>query len=295
MEPSRDTAFASRHVRTNGVDIHAEALGRPADPPLLLIMGAMASGVWWPDELCRRLAEQRRYVIRYDHRDTGRSTSYAPGEIAYTLEELADDAVGVLAAYGIARAHLVGMSLGGVLAQLIALKHPSRVETLTLIASERLVARDASIPGIAPEVLAHHRQAESLDWSDRAAVLEYQVGAWRLLAGSGHAFDASAIRAIAIADLDRTANPLTPMNHALLTGGERWHGRLGDIRVPALIIHGTEDPVLPYAHGIALADALPQARLLTLHGTGHELARDDWDVIVAAVARHTAPGAGPAA
>jgi pimeloyl-ACP methyl ester carboxylesterase len=295
MEPGRATTFTSRRIRTNGVEIHAEALGHLTDPPLLLIMGAMASGVWWPDELCRRLAAQGRHVIRYDHRDTGRSTSYPPGEIGYSVEDLADDAVAVLDAYGIARAHLVGMSLGGFLAQLVALKHPSRVETLTLIASERLAAPDPSLPGIAPAILDYHRRAASIDWSDHAAVIEYQVGAWRLLAGPGHAFDAAGIRAIAAADLARTANPLTPMNHALLTGGERWHGRLAEIQVPALIIHGTEDPVLPYAHGLALVEALPRARLLTLPGTGHELHRDDWAAIVAAVARHTAPGGAPAA
>jgi pimeloyl-ACP methyl ester carboxylesterase len=278
----------ARTVRAGGVEIFTESAGDPSDPSILLVMGAMASGVWWPEELCRRLAARGRFVIRYDHRDTGRSTSGEPGAIAYGVEDLADDAVAVLDGYGVARAHLCGMSLGGFLAQLVALKHPDRVLTLTLVASERLAAADPDMPPISPDVLAYHARAAELDWSDREAVLDYQVGAWRLLGGSAHRFDAGAIRALAATDLERTPNPLTPFNHARLAGGDRWLGRLAEIRQPALVIHGTEDPVLPYAHGLALARELPHARLVTLEGTGHELHADDWDRIVEEIARHTA-------
>jgi hypothetical protein len=119
--------FDSMMVKTaDGATLYSETFGDPEHPPILLIMGAMASGVWWPDGFCRRLAEAQRYVIRYDHRDTGASTSYAPSTASYTVEDLADDAVAVLDAYRIGRAHLAGMSLGGYLAQLIALKHPGR-------------------------------------------------------------------------------------------------------------------------------------------------------------------------
>lgn len=278
----------TRPIHANGVELFCEACGEPSDPAVLLIMGAMASAVWWPEEFCRQLAARRRYVIRYDHRDTGRSTSYTPGQCAYTVEELADDAAGVMDAYGLARAHLAGMSLGGYLAQLVALKHPGRVASLTLIASERLAAADPEMPPIDPRVLAYHASAGDLDWSDREAVADYQAGGWRLLAGSAHPFDEAAIRAMSHADFDRTPNLLTAMNHAFLAGGERWLGRLNEITAPALVIHGTEDPVLAYAHGVALAKALPNARLLTLQGTGHELHRADWGTILDAIERHTA-------
>lgn len=142
---------------------------------------------------------------------------------------------------------------------------------------------------MSPEILAYHAQANELDWSDRDAVLAYQVGAWRLLHGSAHPFDEANVRALATADLDRTPNPLTPMNHAMLAGGEAWLGRLAEITAPALIIHGTEDPVLPYVHALALERELPHPTLLTLSGTGHELHPADWDRIVDAIARHTAP------
>jgi pimeloyl-ACP methyl ester carboxylesterase len=279
----------ARYIRAEGLQLFAESFGDPADPPILLIMGAMASGVWWPEEFCTRLAVAGRYVVRYDHRDTGHSTSYAPGSINYSLEDLSDDAVRVLDGYGIARAHLVGMSLGGLIAQLFALKYQARVATITLIDSEPLKDTDPSIPPMSPEVPAYHAQAEHLDWSDRDSVIDYQVDGWRILTGSAHPFIEEDIRALAEEDFDRTPDPRTPMNHALLAGGERWYDRLDEIEAPTLIIHGTEDPVLPYQNGIALAEGLSQARLLTLEGSGHELHRNDWDTLVEAIAEHTRP------
>lgn len=275
-------------ITTHGVTLRAESFGAASDPAVLLIMGAMASAVWWPEELCRRLAGRERYVIRYDHRDTGASTSGPRGAIDYTAEDLADDAMGVLDGYGVAHAHLVGMSLGGFLAQLMALKYPARVLTLTLIASERLAAADPAMPLMAPSVAAYHAGAAELDWSDGGAVIECQVGAWRLLAGSAHPFDEAGVRAAAAeADRDRTPDPLVPMNHAQLGDADAWYGRLAEIGVPTLVIHGTEDPVLPYEHGEALATEIAWATLLTLPGTGHELHPADWPIILDAIARYT--------
>jgi pimeloyl-ACP methyl ester carboxylesterase len=276
-----------RFIQTTAVQLYTESFGNASDTPILLIMGAMASGVWWPEEFCRQLAGRGRYVIRYDHRDTGRSTSYEPGRCAYTLEDLSGDAISILDAYQIRRAHLAGMSLGGMIAQLLALKVPDRVFSLTLIASGPLAETDPAMPSIDPRVLAHHARAGDVDWSDREAVADYQVGGWRLLSGPGHAFDEAAIRELSNADFDRTPNLLTAMNHAFLGGGERWFGRLEEIQAATLVIHGTEDPVLPYAHGVALGKAVPLGTLLTLKGTGHELHRDDWPTMLDAIERHT--------
>ncbi len=275
-------------IERDGVRLFVETLGKPADPAVLLIMGAMASGVWWPEEFCAMLAKRGRFVVRYDHRDTGGSTSYTPGSLHYTVEDLADDAVRVLDGLQIREAHLVGMSLGGFLAQLIALKHPERVRTLTLISSERLAAADPKMPGISPSVLEYHAQAGDLDWSDHAAVIAYHVGAWKLLSGSAHTFEPALIRRMAEEDLKRTPDPLTAFNHAQLQDAEGWINRLPEIGQPALIIHGTEDIVLPYAHAEALLAELPRATLLTLEGTGHELPRDDWPTIVEAIVHHSA-------
>ncbi|KYC37842.1 streptothricin acetyltransferase [Scytonema hofmannii PCC 7110] len=277
----------SKWISHNGVRLFSESFGTPNDPPILLIMGAMASAVWWAEDFCCQMAALGRYVIRYDHRDTGRSTSYESGHIHYSVEDLADDAFCVLNGYGIQSAHLVGMSLGGFLAQLMTLKRPQRVKSLTLIASEPLAETDPTIPGIDPSVLEYHAKASELDWANREAVIEYQIGAWRLISGSAHPFDESAIRELAGADFDRTPNLMTTFNHALLQGGEKWFNRLHEIAVPTLVIHGTEDCVLPYAHSLVLQAEIQDAVLLPLPGTGHELHRVDWSVILEAIEKHT--------
>jgi len=284
LPPTINEAFAAIDDGT----LFTESFGDGNAPPVLLIMGAMASGVWWPRAFCVELASRGRFVIRYDHRDTGRSTSYGTGGATYSTETLADDALSVLNAYNIESAHLVGMSLGGYLGQLLALKAPQRVKTLTLVASECLAPKNPSIPSMDPRIQKYHSRAVTLDWADREAVLEYQVGAWRLLTGSAHPFDEEFIRGLAAEDEDRTPNPLTPFNHASLKEPTGWVGRLDEIQAPALIIHGTEDLVVPYAHGLALHKGLRDSCLLTLRGTGHEVHPLDWPKILDAIVERTA-------
>lgn len=274
-------------IQRDGLRLFTETFGSPSDTPVVLVMGAMSSGVWWPREFCEMLSERGRFVIRYDHRDTGGSSSYEPGSANYSIEDLASDAMRVLDGLEIDSAHFVGMSLGGYLTQLLALKYPTRVRSITLIASEPLASSDPDTPGMSPEVLEYHSKAGDLDWSDREAVLDYQVGAWALLSGSAHTFDTKLIRQLASEELERTPNPLTAFNHAQLSDASGWVDRLSEIQMPALIIHGTDDIVLPYAHAEALHAALPHSHLITLAGTGHELPRGDWPTIVDAIERHT--------
>src|SRR5829696_9943116 len=124
-----------RIVAVRGAELRTEALGDSAAPPILLVMGQMASMLWWPDDLCRELADEGRFVIRYDNRDTGMSTAYPPGEPAYGGDDLVRDAVAILDGYGIERAHLVGMSGGGAVAQTLAANFPGRVLTVTAIST----------------------------------------------------------------------------------------------------------------------------------------------------------------
>ena len=124
-----------------------------------------------------------------------------------------------------------------------------------------------------------------LNGSDKAAVVEYMIGGWRLLSGSAHSFDETAIRALATAEVSRANNLLSMFNHALHKG-EQWYGKIGQIGAPTLVVHGTDDPALPYPHAIALAREIPHARLMTLQGTGHELHKNDWDKIVGAIVEH---------
>jgi pimeloyl-ACP methyl ester carboxylesterase len=285
MNPPRDEI-----VQVNGVDLCVESFGDSDHPAILLIMGSSASMDWWEDEFCKRLAAGSRFVIRYDHRDTGRSVSYEPGAPQYTLRDLAEDAVGLLDTLAVARAHVVGMSMGGGIAQLVALDHADRVASLTLISTSPAGpgGDDPDLPAMSEETIAEFA-VEEPDWSDRAAVIEYMVHLERACAARSGSFNEAAFRDLAGRAFDRTVNIASHLtNHNAMEAGDRWRERLGDVRAPTLVIHGTEDPVLPYGHAVALAREIPGAELLALEGTGHELPRAVWDVVVPAILEHTA-------
>ena len=275
-------------ISAGGVEIATEAFGDPAHPPVLLIMGAMSSMLWWPEALCRRLAGQGRHVIRYDNRDTGRSTAYPPGEAAYGFDDMADDAIRVLDGHGLGRAHLVGMSLGGMIAQLAALAHPDRVASLTAISTSPVGTDTSHLPGTTAAYMEHAATGESVDWTDRAQVIDFMCRDARAIAGTAHPHDSAAARRLIETDVDRARSFASATNHFMLKGGDRWRGRLGELRPPLLVIHGTADPIFPVDHGAALAAIVPGARLVRVEGGGHELHPADWDSYVAAITAHTA-------
>ena len=279
--------MAEKMVGTKDVDICTESFGGVSNPTVVLIMGASASMLWWPADFCCLLADRGLHVIRFDNRDTGRSTTYPPGQPGYVVDDLVDDIFRVQDAYDVQRAHLVGMSLGGMIAQLAALSQPKRVASITLMMSSIFGPHTPELPAMDTGILEYHRAAMTLNWLDRAEVIEYIVGGWRLLSGTAHAFDDVSIRDIAREEVDRASSLLSMFNHAMLKGGERSFGKTNQIAVPTLVIHGTADPALPYPHGVALANEIPKSRLVTLRGTGHELHREDWDAICNAIAEHT--------
>ena len=285
-------------VKANGVDICTEAFGDPADPTILLVMGATASMLRWPDEFCERLARGGRHVIRYDNRDTGRSTTYDPGTVPYTVEDMADDGVGVLDAYGVDKAHIVGASMGGMITQQIALRHPERVITITPIMSTpdpSGVAAAAGggeatspLPMPSEAFMAKAMSSLTLDWSDEDAVVQNGVNMWEALAGSAHPFDAEAARDITVEEMKRASSYRSSQNHVLaIANTPGWRERLAEIKVPTLVIHGTEDPILPFPHGEAIARGIPGAKILALEGSGHELPEPEWDNVVGAILEHT--------
>lgn len=276
-------------IRANGVDLCVQTFGRRADPAILLIGGMAASMDWWEDGFCERLAAGSRWVIRYDHRDTGRSVTYEPGDPRYSGQDLLDDAVGVLDAVDLATAHLVGISMGGAMAQLVALDHPDRVASLTLISTSPGPG-DPDLPPASEELRAAWKEPPpEPDWSDRAAVIDYIVEGERSYAARSRPFEEEAVRRIAERVVDRTVNIESSIrNHVLIDGGEPWRERLGDVRAPTLVIHGTEDPLFPYGHAQALAREIPGALLLPMEETGHGLPRAAWDHVIPAILRHTA-------
>ena len=245
---------------------------------------------WWEDDFCRHLADGGRYVVRYDHRDTGRSTCSPPGEPAYTGHDLAEDVVAVLDGLGLASAHLVGLSMGAGIAQVVALEHPDRVRSLTLMSTSPIgpLPAGTELPGMTAALAATYAAGvPEPDWADRAATVEYLVDAFRPLAGSGP-FDEAELRATAERVVDRSASLASGGNHHLADPGPELTRPVTDIAVPTLVVHGAEDPLFPLAHGEALARLVPGAELLVLPRTGHELPRHTWGTVIPAIRAHTA-------
>jgi pimeloyl-ACP methyl ester carboxylesterase len=275
-------------IRVGGVELAAQSFGDAGRPPILLIMGAVASMLWWPEPLCERLASHGRYVIRYDNRDTGRSTQYPPGKPGYTFDDMVDDVFRVLDGYAIPGAHVVGMSLGAMIGQVAALKHPSRVLSLTAISSSPVGMDTSHLPQFSEAFMARMEAAEKVDWSDRSQAIACMVEDSRVLAGTAGAFEEAEVRAFIERDYDRAGGYLSATNHGSLKIGNAWRGRLREMKAPLLVIHGTADPVYPIEHGAALAAAVAGASLVTLEGGGHELHPAHWDTIIASIVTHTA-------
>jgi pimeloyl-ACP methyl ester carboxylesterase len=276
-------------IDANGVRLCVDTTGDAADPAILLIGGMGAAMDWWEEDFCHLLAAGGRFVIRYDHRDTGRSVSYPAGAPGYTGADLAADVTGVLDALGRRRAHLAGISMGGALAQQVALAHPDRVDSLVLFSTSPAVSCGAELPPMSEDLRAYFAaEVPRPDWAERAAVIDYLADYERHLEGAEY-FDEPHVRALVARIVDRTTDVAASMtNHALAEEGELARGRLDEIAAPTLVIHGTADPLFPYGHGEALARGIPRAELLPLDGVGHQVPpRAWWAPVIAAMLRHT--------
>ena len=275
-------------IETNGVQLCTEVFGSRADPPVLLVMGVGASMLWWEEGFCRILAGRGRFVIRYDHRDTGRSVTYEPGRPGYTGADLVADAVGVLDAYRIPRAHIVGVSAGGAFAQLLALDFADRVLSLVLVSTSPVTPGDRDLPS-PTAALSRFAQTAVVDWEDTASVVEYLVDYARVLAGGERPFDEARYRDLVHRDVERAHDIAATRNHDVIPDGESSGTPLSAIAAPTLVVHGTADPLFPIEHGRTLAAEIPGARLLALEGAGHGVDPTDWSTIADAIAAHTAP------
>ncbi|MEJ3405655.1 alpha/beta hydrolase [Rathayibacter sp. YIM 133350] len=272
--------------RPDGARIAAEVAGVQSDPVVLLVAGADSSMDWWRPEFCDRIVRAGFRVVRYDQRGTGEATLGPPGARRDGLLVAIDDAIAVLDAVAADDAHWVGFSAGGWIAQLAALEHPDRVHALTLIStSPTLFEADADLPAAKPgmqEFWAH--PLPEPDWSDAEDVIRHLVDIDRHYAGDH--FDEANDRAMWTDTVRRS-----PGMHRDEPGADhveqapRWRERLGEIRVPTTVLHGTADPVFPLGNGRALAADIPGARFVALPGGGHDLPPTVWDAVVEAVIR----------
>ena len=279
-------------TRANGIDIEYDTFGDLKDAPLLLVMGLGAQMISWEEDFCEQLAARGFHVIRYDNRDTGLSTrmeAAGPPDMAaalsgnpkpaYRLDDMADDGVGLLDALGIKAAHIVGASMGGFIAQLIAINHPSRTLSLTSIMSGPSM-REGVPP--TPEGSAVLLAKPS---SNREESIELTLWGRRALVGPGDPFDEKFERAKAVRAVDRAYYPVGAGRQlvAILAAEDRLE-RLQGVRVPTLVIHGTDDVLVPVENGRRVAAAVPGAILLELEGMGHDLPRRVWPQIIDAIA-----------
>jgi pimeloyl-ACP methyl ester carboxylesterase len=280
------------NVGPSGIEIAYERFGDTGAPPVLLIMGAGAQMISWPDGFCAELAGRGLQLIRFDNRDAGLSSHFPgapvpdlPAALAgdfstasYTLSDMAADAVGLLDALGFASAHVVGASLGGMIAQTIAIEHPGRARSLTSIMSTT-GDRAVGLPNLA--VLA----GLGAPPQDRQGFIDWRVRAFRVIGSPGFEFDEAAVAELAGRGYDRDHDRLGMVRQsvAMLASGDRT-ARLRSLRVPALVLHGADDRMCDVSGGRATAAAIPGAELVIFDGMGHSLPRQLWPEIASHIA-----------
>ena len=287
-------------AQANGIEIHYEEHGDPAADPMLLIMGFGAQLTLWPDELVEALAGHGFRVIRYDNRDIGLSHKFdgvkAPGilkmtlltklgftpKVPYTLADMADDGVGLLDALEIDRAHIVGASMGGMIAQHVAARYSQRCKSLTSIFS---TTGNPKLPAAKPEALkALVTRPKSME---EEALVDHGVMLARTIGSPGYPSDEDRLRDRARASVQRSIYPEGPTRHlsAIVADGDRRE-MLKDVLVPTLVMHGEDDPLVPVEGGRDTAAAIPGAKLKTIPGWGHDLPLELVDEVAEAIAGH---------
>lgn len=288
-------------AKSNGIDIEYDTIGNSSGRPLLLIMGLASQLVAWPMEFCHKLADHGHYVIRFDNRDIGLSTKIEAGglpdlmqameafqqgipvDAPYTLSDMAADTVGLMDALHIESAHVCGQSMGGMIAQVMAIEYPQRTQSLISLESS---TGDTTLPTATPAAM---KAMMSTPPQDRESYIQYSAGVFRAFAGGSDEYDEELQKEIIGIAYDRLLYPpgFVRQLAAVWASGNRTQA-LRAISVPALIIHGTHDSLVPLAHGRATADAIAGSRLLEIEGLGHGLAYPAlWDEMVDAISGHT--------
>lgn len=286
----------STTVVSTGIDIDYETFGVPEGRPLLLVMGLGAQMIAWHPTLCAALAAENFFVVRFDNRDVGLSTHLhnAPppdldaamagdvSSVSYRLEDMADDAVGLLDALGVDRVHMVGVSMGGMIAQTIAITHPDRVRSLTSIMSSPGVGIGAPTEAVQAALAT----VSTPPPTTRAEMVEQAVAIHKIIGSPGYPMDEARIREVAGQSYDRCFDPtgVARQRLAIYASGDRT-AALAHVTVPALVVHGAADPLIQLPAGRATAAALPNAELLVMPGMGHNLPHQIWPTLIASISR----------
>lgn len=274
-----------KRVPANGIEIAYETFGDPSDPPMLLVMGLGTQMLGWPDELCEDLAARGHFVIRFDNRDVGASTHLSDlplpklSRVAvrrerppYRIRDMAQDAIGLLDALGLDRVHLVGVSLGGFIAQSVAMWYPERVSSLTLMMTSTGSRR---VGQARPHLIGRlvNRRAVTSPEEAQAAILE----TFRVIGSKGYDLDEERLRQVSALSFDRGYDPdgYTRQLAAVVAQTDRTE-RLRALRVPTLVMHGLHDPLVAASGGLALARVIRGARFIGFSGMGHDLPRELW-------------------
>jgi pimeloyl-ACP methyl ester carboxylesterase len=293
----QSTASGELTATVGDLELCYETFGSPDAPPILLVMGLNSQMLLWDEGFCEQLAARGFWVIRFDNRDIGRSTQMRDAVVptrwqlltrnangaAYTLDEMARDAIGLLDHLQLSAAHIVGVSMGGMIAQLMVINHPERVLSLVSIMSttgNRRVGRPQ--PSVARRLLRRGK-------NERQAYIDDHVETYRIIGSSAFDPDEERKRDRAARMFERGIYPAGAARQlaAIITATDRTRA-LGAVKVPTTVIHGDADPLVNSSGGRATAAAIPGARLLILPGMGHDMPRELWPQIIDAIADNTA-------
>ncbi|MEE8122138.1 MAG: alpha/beta hydrolase [Anaerolineales bacterium] len=286
-------------AKIKDIEIVYDTFGDQGSPPMLLVMGLGAQLISWDEEFCERLAARGYWVIRYDNRDIGLSTKFDDAGVPdllkmfqasmqgeaiqapYSLGDMAGDAVCLLAVLEIEAAHVVGVSMGGMIAQMMAINHPERVLTMTSLMSSTW---DPELPPPTPEALMVLTTPAPSDFEE---YIEQNIKAWKILGGPKLPFDEARARERAERAFKRGLSPdgFARQLAAVLSSGSRRE-RLKSVNIPSLIIHGDADPLIPVEAGIDTANSIPRAVLMIIEGMGHDLPPVVWPQMVEALTSH---------
>jgi pimeloyl-ACP methyl ester carboxylesterase len=269
-------------TQTNGTDCWYETFGNKKNPSLLLLMGGFCQGILWPTEFCEQLASEGFYVIRYDYRDSGFSTCFDFQKDPYDLLDMAKDAVGLLNSLEIEKAHLCGLSMGGPIAELMAIHFPTRVQSLTLIATscdlrpctaafDKELVDDFPLPRPSDKYLTWIHSFLQKEPQNESEKLEQRVEWWAVLNGSAATFEEERYREIHAEFLRRLKHPESLTNHlaAIKNSFQMIIDAPFQVNIPTVVIHGTEDPILMPIHGETLANSIRGAKFMLIEGFGH--------------------------